>query len=184
MPLYLVHGFKWPRVPIVMHVISNGLEAASPGWIMSSRTSEVLVTDFRKRWPRLMAELPELHFVEQYDPVANVRAETQSDFAFVADQVKECGLSVDAAMLTRIAAPKKTEDSGALAGLRDVLAKEAEIGWWIVYNGDAEREDLGSGDDEEEEVYEVYEEDMEEEGEDNEKSEVRTGTIGRKAGIK
>lgn len=168
-----------------MHVISNGLEAASPGWIMSSRTSEVLVTDFRKRWPRLMAELPELHFVEQYDPAATIRVETRSDFAFVADQVKECGLSIDAAMLTRIAAPKEAEDPGALGGLRDMLSKDAEIGWWIVYNGDTEREDLGSGDDEEEEEEVVVEEkDMEKEGQHKEKSEVEAGTIAGKAGIK
>lgn len=148
MPLYLVHGFKWRRVPIVIHVITDGLETASPDWIMSSRTSDALATNFRKRWPRLMAELPDLRFVEQYDPAATIRLDHKSDFAFVADQVKECGLSVDAAT---IAAPEEGEDSGALGALRDVLSKGAEIGWWIVYNGDAEREDLGNGDDEEDE---------------------------------
>lgn len=169
MPLYLVHGFKWPRVPIVMHVLNNCLEAASPDWIMSPRTSEALVTSFRKRWPRLMAKLPDLRFMEQYDSAATQPSNHASDFAFVADQVKECGLSIDATTLTCIAAPKETEDAGALGALRDILSKDAVVGWWIVYNGDAEREDLGSGDDEEEEEGEEEEEEDGEGEEDKEK---------------
>lgn len=170
MPLYLVHGFKWDRLPIVMHVINNSLDAASPDWIMSPRTSEALVTHFRKRWPRLMAKLPDLRFMEQFDSAATQPSDHQSDFAFVADQVKECGLSIDATTLTRIAAPKETEDAGALGALRDVLSKDAVVGWWIVYNGDAEREDLGSGHDEEEE-----EEEEEGAGEGDEDKEKQKG---------
>lgn len=165
MPLYLVHGFKWPRTPILLHIIHNGLEAASPDWTMSPITSEALTTSFRKLWPRIMAELPNLRFVEQYDPVATRRVERNSDFAFVADQVKEYGLSIDAATLTDVAAPGEAEASGALGALRDVLSKGAEIGWWIVYNGDADRQDLGNGDGEEEEEEEGEGEDTEKEAE-------------------
>ncbi|MCJ1429836.1 hypothetical protein MMC29_007751, partial [Sticta canariensis] len=152
-----------------MHVIHNGLEAASPDWIMSPRTSEALVTHFRKRWPHLMAKLPDLRFMEQYDSAATQPSHHESDFAFVADQVKECGLSIDATTLTRLAAPKETEDAGALGALRDVLSKDAVVGWWIVYNGDAEREDLGSGDDEEEEEEKEEEEEGAGEGEEDKK---------------
>lgn len=141
MPLYLVHGFKWPRHPIVMHVINNSLEAASPDWIMSPRTSDALLTHFRTRWPRLMAQLPDLRFMEQYDPATTQPSDHRSDFAFVADRVQECGLSVDATTLTRLA--QDTEDAGALGALRDELAKDATVGWWVVFNGDVEREDMG-----------------------------------------
>lgn len=158
-----------------MHVLQNGLETASPDWIMSSRTSETLATNFRKRWPRLMAELPNLCFMEQYDPAATVRSGHKFDFAFVADQVKECGLSIDAAALTRMGAPDEADDSGALGALRDNLSKGAEIGWWIVYNGDVEREDLGSGDDEAEKG--------EDEGEDKEKKGVEMETTGKEAAV-
>ena len=155
-----------------MHVLKNGLEAASPDWIMSSATSEALTTNFRKRWPRLMAKLPNLRFFEQHDPVATARLERHSDFAFVADEVKELdGLSIDAAALTRIAAPEEGKDLGALEALRDILSKGAEIGWWIVYNGDTERDDLGSEDDEEEG----------EEGEGEDKKEVETRRRGQEA---
>lgn len=158
-----------------MHVIHNGVETASPDWIMSSRTSEALATSFRKCWPRLMTELPDLRFVEQYDPAATSRLVRKSDFAFVADQVKECGLSIDAATLTRIRAPEEAGDSGALGALRDVLSKGAEIGWWIVYNGDAEREDLGTEDEDEER--------NEGEGEDKERKEVEPEIPGGEAAV-
>lgn len=137
---------------------------------MSPLTSEALATSFRKLWPRIMAELPNLRFVEQYDPVATRRLERDADFAFVTDLVKEYGLSIDAATLTGIVAPGEAEASGALGALRDVLSKGSEIGWWIVYNGDADRDDLGNGDDGEEE------EEDEGEGEDTEETETkRTG---------
>lgn len=156
-----------------MHVLKNGLEAATPDWIMSSATSEALTTNFRKRWPRLMAKLPNLRFFEQHDPVATARLERHSDFAFVADEVKEYdGLSIDAATLTRIAAPEEGKDLGAFEALRDILSKGAEIGWWIVYNGDTERDDLGSGDDEEEK-----------EGEEEDKKEVETKRRGQEPAV-
>lgn len=160
-----------------MHVIGNGVETASPDWIMSSRTSEALATSLRKCWPRLMAELPDLRFMEQYDPAATKRLERNSDFAFVTDQVKECGLSIDAATLTGIRAPDEAGNSGALGALRDVLSKGAEIGWWIIYNGDAEREDLGTEDDDEEEEEEG------DEGEGEDRKEVETEIPGGEAAV-
>lgn len=145
MPLYLVHGFKWPRYDILVHVLSNGLEAATPDWTMSNRTSDELLAYFCITWPNIMEELPDLRFFEQYEPSENTEVDSMDNFAFVADRVQECGLSVKFATLASIAAHSHTNGAGALGELRDHLAKEADIGWWVVYNADEKREYIAGG---------------------------------------
>lgn len=112
---------------------------------MSATTSEALRANFRKLWPGVMEQLPNLQFVEQYDPSLDLDLDIASDFAFVADQVRDCGLSVDAATVSALL--EEGGNEGALGTLRNHLAKGAKIGWWVVYNGDAERLDVGKDDD-------------------------------------
>ncbi|TVY71359.1 hypothetical protein LSUE1_G009455, partial [Lachnellula suecica] len=46
MPTYLVHGFRWQRALIRIHIILNDLEDAAPEWIMAPATSGTLLNSF------------------------------------------------------------------------------------------------------------------------------------------
>ncbi|CZS97304.1 uncharacterized protein RAG0_06450 [Rhynchosporium agropyri] len=46
MPTYLVHGFRWQRLNIRIHIILNNLEDAAPEWIIAPATSVTLLNSF------------------------------------------------------------------------------------------------------------------------------------------
>jgi len=46
MPTYLLHGFRWHRANIRIHVIVNDLEDAAPEWIVAPATSVTLLNSF------------------------------------------------------------------------------------------------------------------------------------------
>lgn len=98
-----------------------------------------------------MARLPELQFIEQYDP-EDLYSETavSQPYAYVADKVITIpgragtsnhnmtgGLSVDFEEVVR--AHQQGSSATAIMELRDKLAPGEKVGWWIVYNGDPER---------------------------------------------
>lgn len=149
MPLHLVHGFKWPRYNIIAHVLDNGLEAASPDWTMSTRTSEALKANFRLLWPNIMDDLPSLSFLEQYDPTAKLNLDRTGDFAFVVDRAKQCGLTVDFDTLEEIGLQTKGQVPGALGALRDHLVIGSEIRWWVVYHGKEEKNNVAGANEDE-----------------------------------
>ncbi|KAF2274648.1 uncharacterized protein EI97DRAFT_95776 [Westerdykella ornata] len=135
MPTWLVHGFRWPRSLIRVHVILENLDDAAPGWLMAPRTTAALLENFRNLHPEQMRMLPSLQFIEQYDP--NDWSTSEQPYAYVCDQVHEIKLSVDIDDVRG-----KGVSSGAwaaLADLRDKVAAGEKIGWFIVVNGDVER---------------------------------------------
>lgn len=85
-----------------------------------------------------MKGLPNLRFVEQYDPADVSSRALSQPYAFVADKVEICQLSLDIGEI--IGQGVAAEGWGALLELRDQLAPGEKVGWWVVYNGDEQRE--------------------------------------------
>ncbi|CAD6454297.1 dcf12247-3ea6-4177-b5af-82bbf45488cb [Sclerotinia trifoliorum] len=58
MPTYLVHGFRWHRSNIRIHIILNDIEDASPEWLMAPRTSNALLNSFYTQFDFLPPSYP------------------------------------------------------------------------------------------------------------------------------
>lgn len=95
------------------------------------------MTNFRELFPESMPHLPALRFVEQYDPNDLSAASLSQPYAYVADIIEEVklGLDVDDVRGRGV----NNEQWGALMELRDRLAPDEKVGWWIVVCGDEER---------------------------------------------
>ena len=164
MPAYFIHGFRWPRSRIRAHVFTNMLEEPHSEYIMSPQASRDILHSFRALHPGIMGALPPLSLLEQYSPSDNdtmtdrlttgymaadyttsltsedqgqVQNQNQNKahaYAFVADKVHVCELSLDATEAMR--AGVGTESWNAMMDLKERLAPEAKLGWYVVYNGD------------------------------------------------
>jgi hypothetical protein len=135
MPTWIVHGFRWPRAQIRIHVILQNLDDAAPEWLMAPATTACLTKNFHDQWPQHMAQLPDLRFIEQYDP-EDLTVKDQP-YAYVCDIVREVKLGVD---VEDIRGGGLGEDQwAAIAELRDKVAPGEKLGWFVVVNGDVER---------------------------------------------
>ena len=137
MPVYLIHGFRWPRKAIRIHIILNNIEDAAPEWLMSASTTAAIMANFDTIYPGLMPCLPNLRFIEQYNPADTSAGATSQPFAFVTDRIEQSELSIDVGEV--MARGVGVAGWDALADLRDQLAPGEKIGWFAVYNGDEER---------------------------------------------
>ncbi|PSN61375.1 hypothetical protein BS50DRAFT_459448, partial [Corynespora cassiicola Philippines] len=135
MPTWLVHGFRWPRPSIRIHIILQNLEDAAPEWLMAPATSTTMTESFKTLYPDQMANLPNLRFIEQYDPEDEVSKD--QPYAYVCDQVHEVKLGVDIDQVRGQGVPSNVWS--ALAELRDKIAEGQKVGWYVVVNGDVER---------------------------------------------
>jgi hypothetical protein len=95
MPVYLVHGFRWPReglTGIRVHAVVHNLDDCSVEYIQNENSRTELLASFRKTYPEIMHELEgpgrKLEFIEQYNPedVDGPLAVSQP-WAFVGDKV-------------------------------------------------------------------------------------------------
>jgi hypothetical protein len=135
MPTWLVHGFKWPRPLVRIHIILQNLDDAAAEWLLAPPTKAALIENFTSLYPDIMVHLPSLTFVEQYDP-EDLTTKSQP-YAFVCDQVHEVQLSVD---IDDVRGKGVANEAwGALVDLRDKLAPGEKVGWFVVVNGDVER---------------------------------------------
>ncbi|KAH7118942.1 hypothetical protein B0J11DRAFT_81080 [Dendryphion nanum] len=135
MPTWLVHGFRWPRGLLRIHIILQNIDDAAAEWTMGPKTSASLLENFHQLYPEIMENLPSLRFIEQYDPED---LETKDHpYAYVCDQVHEVklGLDVDEVRGKGVG----NEAWSALVDLRDKLAPGEKTGWYVVVNGDVER---------------------------------------------
>lgn len=202
MPVYLLHGFRWPRegfAGIRVHAVVNNLEDLSVEYIQNEHSRTELLASFHKAFPDIMKELDgKLEFIEQYNPddLDGPNAVSQP-YAYIGDKVVTLAanpgsipLNITQATNTpaspaapntaqgqprpstetpKTATSPKIPDATslsinvqeviaagpgltnraweAMADLRDNLAKGEDIGWWVIYNGDPEREVLDSDDD-------------------------------------
>ena len=138
MPIFLIHGFKWARVPIREHVVINSVLDASPDYLMSSTSSAAMRASLEMAHPNIMKRIPNIHFVEQYDPEDEATSHAQP-YAFVADKVIQSDLNINLreANIQNYIDPVYAD---AFFELRDVLVGEkVEMGWYMVFNGDPER---------------------------------------------
>lgn len=147
MPVYLVHGFRWPRIKIRHQVILQNIDEASPEYIMSPASSAAIIAQLRTQFPTIMAALPHLRFLEQYDPEDTSSSAQSQPYAYVTDKVAVHNLSIVVEDTMAQGLPAASWE--AMADLRDNIAPGANIGWFVVYNGDPERaqgiSELGSG---------------------------------------
>lgn len=105
MPVYLVHGFRWPRegfTGIRVHAVVHNLDNCSVEYIQNQHSRAEILASFRKAWPEIMNELDgpgaaagsnnslnsKLEFIEQYNPddLDGPYAVSQP-YAYVADKV-------------------------------------------------------------------------------------------------
>jgi hypothetical protein len=135
MPTWIVHGFRWPRPQIRIHIILQNLDDAAPEWLMAPATTACMTENYQKQWPELMKKLPGLRFIEQYDP-EDLTVKDQP-YAYVCDQVTEIKLGVDFDELRKEGVAE--DQWTAIAELRDQVAPGEKLGWFVVVNGDVER---------------------------------------------
>jgi hypothetical protein len=135
MPTWLVHGFRWPRAQVRIHIILQNLDDAAPEWLMAPATSTCLMDNFKQQWPETLARLPGLQLIEQYDP-EDITTKDQP-YAYVCDQVRDIKLDIDIDEIREEGT--KDGQSDAITELRDKLAPGEKLGWFVVVNGDVER---------------------------------------------
>ncbi|KAH6643669.1 hypothetical protein C7974DRAFT_324566 [Boeremia exigua] len=135
MPTWLVHGFRWPRAQVRIHTILQNLDDVAPEWLMAPATQACLHTNFNQQWPAIVARLPGLRFIEQYDP-DDLTVKDQP-YAYVCDQVHDIRLGID---IDDARGDQVSDDQlAAIAELRDKVTPDAKLGWFVVVNGDVER---------------------------------------------
>lgn len=139
MPVYLLHGFKWPRPLIHIHIILQNLDDAAAEWLVSPGTTQCLLENFETLFPDQMKHLPNLRFVEQFDPEdeSSTNNGPSQPFAYVADVCVEVKLGIN---IDEFRGKGVTGDQWqALMELRDKIAPEERPGWFVVVCGDEER---------------------------------------------
>lgn len=137
MPTYLLHGFRWPRQLIRIHIILQNLEDSAAEWLMAPNTTLELLKNFNDLYPDCMEHLNQLRFIEQHDPSDLSAAAASQPYAYVADTVEEIKLGVE---VEEIRGRGVNNDQWtAMMELRDKLAPDEKVGWFIVVCGDVER---------------------------------------------
>lgn len=135
MPTWLVHGFRWPRAQVRIHTILHNLDDVAPEWLVAPATQACLHNNFHEQWPGIVARLPGLQFVEQYDP-DDLTVKDQP-YAYVCDLVYAIRLGID---IDEVRGGGTSDDQrAAIAELRDKVTPDAKLGWFVVVNGDVER---------------------------------------------
>lgn len=165
MPVYMLHGFRWPRAGftgIRVYIVLHNLEEAAAEYIQQPLTTELIAESFHKTQADLVTRLPELSFIEQYDPADETSGTVSQDHAYISTRVLEIpedgsggsgGENIEDCV--EQGSGLTDDQTAALEELRDRLAPGEKIGWYLVYNGDPER---WFPDSEDEEDYESEEE--------------------------
>lgn len=95
MPIYLAHGFRWPRdgfTGIRVHAIIHNLEECSVEYIQNDHSRASILSSFRKQYPEIMKTLESggcrIDFIEQYDPEdESPKTAVSQPYAFVCDRI-------------------------------------------------------------------------------------------------
>ncbi|KKK12975.1 hypothetical protein P175DRAFT_0499612 [Aspergillus ochraceoroseus IBT 24754] len=148
MPVYMLYGFRWPRAGftgIRVYIVLHNLEDATAEYIQRPITTHLLLESFKNTEPNIVSNLPELSFIEQYDPEDETDEAVSKPYAYVGAKVISIPDADTASPGSYWNAdlfqenPLDTSAAKALAEMRDKYAAGERIGWWIVYNGDPER---------------------------------------------
>jgi hypothetical protein len=122
---------------IRIHIILQNLDDCAAEWLMAPRTSSSLLQNLTELYPTLIPLLPSLRFVEQYDPADETVEAKSQPYAYVADSVHEVKLGEDVSEVMGRGIKPETWD--AMVELRDKLAPDAILSWFVVVCGDVER---------------------------------------------
>ncbi|PWY66447.1 hypothetical protein BO70DRAFT_419206 [Aspergillus heteromorphus CBS 117.55] len=174
MPVYMLYGFRWPRAGftgIRVYIVLHNLEEATAEYLQQPLTTSLLLSSFQKTEAGIIDRLPQLQFIEQYDPEDTSDDAVSKPYAYVGAKVLSIPEAGGAPSGETSWTPEEIfkesplddKEAEALVELRDKYAAGERIGWYIVYNGDPER--WFPPDEEEEGDMEGFEED-EEGGED------------------
>src|SRR5262249_49433354 len=88
-------------------------------------------------YPQLMEHLPDLRFIEQYDPMDETAESKSQPFAYVADIVHEVKLGIE---IDDVRGKGVSNDKwSSMVELRDKLAPGEKVAWFVVVCGDLER---------------------------------------------
>jgi hypothetical protein len=94
MPVYLAHGFRWPRdgfAGIRVHAIVNNLDDVSVEYIQNDHSRAALLESLRALYPDMLKPLESgnrrIDFLEQYDPEDTSLDAVSQPYAFVCDWV-------------------------------------------------------------------------------------------------
>ncbi|KAJ5161717.1 AP complex mu/sigma subunit [Penicillium capsulatum] len=160
MPVYMLHGFRWPRggfTGIRVYIVLHNLEDAAAEYIQQPLTSELLVESLQRTNADLIQRLPQLQFIEQYDPADETSNTVSQDYAYVGVKVltipdggKGPGPGHNLEKVVEQGSGLSPDATEALDELRNRLAPGEKIGWFMVYNGDPERYYPSSDEDEDE----------------------------------
>ncbi|KAG8528325.1 uncharacterized protein KY384_007243 [Bacidia gigantensis] len=125
---------------------------------MSTPSASAFMKSLHKLHPGLTKSMPGLKLVEEYDPedLSDTGGGATQECAWVAERVVEYAKGVEMGLVggngaigsrgTGTGGKKEEEGAGsAIAELKDQLAPEEKVGWWIIWNGDPERGDDGEG---------------------------------------
>lgn len=137
MPTYLIHGFRWPRPLIRIHIILQNLDDAAAEWLMAPATTTALLDNFHTLHGDAMKHLQNLKFIEQYDPSDETSDAKSQPYAYVADVVHEVKLGIE---IDDVRGKGVSNESwGAIVDLRDAIAPGEKVAWFVVVCGDTER---------------------------------------------
>ncbi|KAH8426334.1 uncharacterized protein LDX57_004077 [Aspergillus melleus] len=177
MPVYLLYGFRWPRAGftgIRVYIVLHNLEDATAEYLQQPLTTQLLLDSFKKTEPGIVSRLPDMRFIEQYDPEDTSEEAVSKTHAYVAGKVitmPEVGspgacLSFDAEELVKSSGLEQ-DAMDALTEMRDKYAAGEKIGWYIVYNGDPDRYFPPDEEDEEDYSFDEEDEDDQDDGQMN-----------------
>lgn len=153
MVVYIVYGFRWPRIGnkqapgIIAHIVSYNLLDAAAEYLQGPDSNRAILQSFKRIDPNIPYHLPGLRILEQYDPEDTSDASLSQPYAYVASKVISFGesseskqiLSLDLEELIAQGSGLSETAAEAFGRLRDFLAPGSKIGWYVVYNGDPER---------------------------------------------
>jgi hypothetical protein len=120
MPVYLVHGFRWPRdgfSGIRVHAVVHNLDDCSVEYIQNEHSRLAILESFRAAYPDIMKELEgpgrRLEFIEQYNPddVEGPYVVSQP-YAFVGDKVVMIAAEPGTTATTGFAGPGIAQSGG------------------------------------------------------------------------
>ncbi|KAL8870986.1 MAG: hypothetical protein Q9174_003087 [Haloplaca sp. 1 TL-2023] len=134
MSIYLVHGFRWARNDVRVHVVLQEVDDAAPNNLMSGDSEEAMNDNFRDLYPNIMDKLPGLRFIEPLNPNTEKFKYPSEPFVFVADVVVQSEDYID--VVEAMNRGVRAHQWDAMADLRDQIAKEEKIAWYVVHNGD------------------------------------------------
>ncbi|KAI9888462.1 MAG: hypothetical protein M1814_006909 [Vezdaea aestivalis] len=144
MPHFLVHGFRWNRAGLIIHVANHDIDDASSEWVhMGSPSGAAVLDSLTNLYPDLMESLEshatDIQFVEQYGGSSDDTSYKQP-YVYVCDYVARMeGLSLDVGE-TAGSWDIAEGPSPRLKKLRDELQADARIGLWVVECADEVRQ--------------------------------------------